>query len=110
MVIVVGSEVVAAATYMRQWYPAVPALLWMVAFGLFLLAINLFSVGHYGTFEYWFALLKVVTIFVFIVMGAALLFTGKVHPQYVASGGFAPQGMDGVADGDLVWALQLPWH
>jgi L-asparagine transporter-like permease len=92
VVIAIGSEVVAAATYMRQWYPAVHAIVWMVAFSLFLLAINLFSVGHYGTFEYWFALLKVVTIFVFIVMGAALLFTGKVRPQYVASGGFAPQG------------------
>jgi L-asparagine transporter-like permease len=92
VVIAIGSEVVAAATYMRQWYPAVPAIVWMITFGLFLLAINLFSVGHYGTFEYWFALLKVVTIFIFIVMGAALLFTGKVQPQYVASGGFAPQG------------------
>jgi L-asparagine transporter-like permease len=92
VVTAIGSEVVAAATYMRQWYPTIPAIVWMVTFGLFLLAINLFSVGHYGTFEYWFALLKVVTIFVFIVMGAALLFTGKVRPQYVASGGFAPQG------------------
>jgi L-asparagine transporter-like permease len=92
VVIAIGSEVVAAATYMRQWYPSVPAIVWMVTFSLFLLAINLFSVGHYGTFEYWFALLKVVTIFVFIVMGAALLFAGKVRPQYVASGGFAPQG------------------
>ncbi|MGZ4875639.1 MAG: amino acid permease, partial [Candidatus Angelobacter sp.] len=92
VVIAIGSEVVAAATYMRQWYPAVPPIVWMVTFGLFLLAINLFSVGHYGTFEYWFALLKVVTIFVFIVMGAALLFAGKVRPQYVASGGFAPRG------------------
>ena len=91
VVIVVGSEVVAAATYMRQWYPAVPQIVWMVTFGLFLLAINLFSVGHYGTFEYWFALLKVITIFVFIVAGAALLFSGKVQPQYVASGGFAPR-------------------
>jgi L-asparagine transporter-like permease len=92
VVIAIGSEVVAAATYMRQWYPSVPAIVWMVTFSLFLLAINLFSVGHYGTFEYWFALLKVVTIFVFIVMGAALLFAGKVRPQYVASGGFAPLG------------------
>jgi L-asparagine transporter-like permease len=92
VVIAIGSEVVAAATYMRQWYPAVPAIVWMVAFSLFLLAVNFFSVGHYGTFEYWFALLKVVTIFVFIVMGAALMFGGKVHPQYVASGGFAPRG------------------
>jgi amino acid transporter, AAT family len=92
VVIAIGSEVVAAATYMRQWYPAVPALVWMVTFSLFLLAINFFSVGHYGTFEYWFALLKVITIFVFILIGAALLFAGKVQPQYVAQGGFAPRG------------------
>jgi AAT family amino acid transporter len=92
VVMAIGSEVVAAATYMRQWYPAVPALVWMVLFSLFLLATNFFSVGHYGTFEYWFALLKVVTIFVFIVIGAALLFAGKVQPQYVTQGGFAPKG------------------
>jgi L-asparagine transporter-like permease len=92
VVIVIGSEVVAAATYMHEWFPDVSPTVWMVTFGLFLLAINLFSVGHYGTFEYWFALLKVVTIFVFIVIGAALLFAGKVHPQYVVNGGFAPQG------------------
>jgi AAT family amino acid transporter len=92
VVIAIGSEVVAAATYMRQWYPAVPALVWMVIFSVFLLAINFFSVGHYGTFEYWFALLKVITIFVFIVTGALLLFAGKVQPQYVAQGGFAPRG------------------
>jgi L-asparagine transporter-like permease len=92
VVMVVGSEVVAAATYMRQWYPTVHPVIWMVVFGLFLVLINLFSVGHYGTFEYWFALVKVVTIFVFIVVGAALLVGGKVHPQYVANGGFAPKG------------------
>lgn len=92
VVIAIGSEVVAAGTYMKIWFPHVPIVLWMVLFGVFLLAINLFSVGHYGTFEYWFALIKVVTIFVFILMGAALLFGGKVTPQYVTNGGFAAQG------------------
>src|SRR5262245_6008325 len=92
VIIAVGSEVVAAATYMHEWYPNVPPLVWMVTFGLFLLTINFFSVGHYGTFEYWFALLKVVTIFVFIVMGVVLLFAGRVPAQYVAQGGFAPKG------------------
>lgn len=92
VVIAIGSEVVAAGTYMKVWFPHVPVVLWMVVFGLFLLAINLFSVGHYGTFEYWFALIKVVTIFVFILMGAAFLFGGKVQPEYVAHGGFAPRG------------------
>lgn len=92
VIFAVGSEVVAAATYMHDWYPKVPPLIWMVTFGLFLLAINFFSVGRYATFEYWFALLKVVTIFVFIVTGAALLFAHKVQPQYLANGGFAPRG------------------
>jgi amino acid transporter, AAT family len=91
-VIAIGSEVVAAATYMHRWYPNAAPLVWMIVFGLFLLAINLFSVSHYATFEYWFALIKVVTIFVFILAGAALLFGGKAQPQYVASGGFAPHG------------------
>jgi L-asparagine transporter-like permease len=77
---------------MRPWFPGVPVLAWMISFGFFLVAINLFSVGHYGTFEYWFALIKVVTIFAFILIGAGLLAGGRVHPQYLASGGFAPNG------------------
>jgi L-asparagine transporter-like permease len=92
VMIAIGSEVVAAGTYMRIWYPQLPVAAWMVVFGFFLLAINLFSVGHYGTFEYWFALIKVVTIFAFIVAGAALLFGGKVQAQYSTGGGFAPRG------------------
>lgn len=92
VVIAIGSELVAAGTYMRIWFPRVPVVAWMIVFGLFLMAINLFSVGHYGTFEYWFALIKVVTIFAFILVGAALLAGGRVRAQYVTSGGFTPNG------------------
>lgn len=92
VVIAVGSEVVAAGTYIQTWFPKAPMVLLMVIVGFFLIAINLFPVGHYGTFEYWFALIKVVTIFVFILAGAALLFGGKVEPQYVSGGGFAANG------------------
>jgi L-asparagine transporter-like permease len=92
IVTAIGSELVAAGTYMLNWFHHTPILLWMIVFGLFLLLINLFSVGNYGTFEYWFALIKVITIVVFIVAGAALLAGGKVHAQYVAQGGFAPNG------------------
>src|SRR6266702_7483302 len=59
VVIAIGSELVAAGTYMRLWFPGINPVVWMVIFGVFLLAINLFSVGDYGTFEYWFALIKV---------------------------------------------------
>jgi L-asparagine transporter-like permease len=92
VVFAIGSELVAAGSYMRIWFPHVPVVAWMIVFGVFLAAANLFSVGHYGTFEYWFALIKVVTIFAFILTGAALLAGGKVQAQYLASGGFAPNG------------------
>ena len=88
----IGSELVAAGTYMKAWFPNIPVVFWMLIFGLCLLAINLFSVAHYGTFEYWFALVKVVTILAFIVTGAVLLFGARLQPQYGGNGGFAPNG------------------
>ncbi|MBZ5705879.1 MAG: amino acid permease [Acidobacteriia bacterium] len=88
----VGVDLVASATYMAYWFPAVPALLWVVAFSALLLLINLRSVGSYGRFEYWFAMIKVVTILAFIVIGAGLLLSHQVAPQYTAQGGFFPKG------------------
>src|SRR5205807_3583249 len=92
VVIAIGSEVVAAGTYMQLWFPKVPVVVWMVVFGILLLLINFFPVGNYGTFEYWFAFIKVVTIFLFIMIGAALLVGKRVNAQYVVNGGFAPNG------------------
>jgi L-asparagine transporter-like permease len=92
VVFAIGSEVVAAGTYMQVWFHNVPVVLWMIVFGVLLLLVNFFPVGNYGTFEYWFAFIKVLTIFLFIVIGAALLIGGKVQPQYAVSGGFVPNG------------------
>jgi len=92
VVIAIGSEVVAAGTYMQVWFPKVPVIAWMIVFGLLLLLVNFFPVGGYGTFEYWFAFIKVLTIFLFVLIGAALLLGAKVRPQYLANGGFAPNG------------------
>jgi amino acid transporter, AAT family len=88
----IGAELVASATYMAFWFPKIPALLWVLAFSIFLLLVNLWDVGRYGRFEFWFAMIKVVTIAAFIVLGASLLVTGRVAPQYTAHGGFFPRG------------------
>src|SRR5262249_43904106 len=92
VVIAIGSELVAAGTYMRVWFPGVPIVSWMIVFGILLLVLNLFSVGKYGAVEYWFAFIKVFTILLFILVGAVLLFSRQVHPQYLESGSFAPNG------------------
>ena len=88
----IGAELVASATYLAYWFPSVPALFWVVVFSVALLLINLLSVGNYARFEYWFAMIKVVTIAAFIVLGAALLLSGRVAPEYTAHDGFFPKG------------------
>src|SRR5580700_2388861 len=90
LAISIGAELVASATYMAYWWPAVPALVWVVLFSGLLLAVNLRSVGDYGRFEYWFAMIKLVTIVGFIGVGATLLLGGHVAQQYTAVGGFLP--------------------
>src|SRR3954469_6550113 len=56
----IGAEMVASATYMAFWFPAVPAVAWVVIASVLLLAVNVLSVGRYARFEYWFAMIKVV--------------------------------------------------
>ncbi|HUK88199.1 MAG TPA: amino acid permease [Terriglobales bacterium] len=90
--IAIGGEMVAAALCMRVWLPQVPALAWVALFSLLLIGVNLRPVGDLGRFEYWFAMFKLVTILAFVVVGAALLGSGQVAPQYAAQGGFFPRG------------------
>ena len=88
----VGANLVASATYMRYWFPTVPALVWIAVFSAALIAVNLRSVSDYGRFEYWFAMVKLVTMVTFIVIGAAVLADGRVPAQFTTQGGFFPKG------------------
>ncbi len=92
VMIAVGAELVAAATYARFWWPRVPGVVWVALFAVVLLYINLRTVGDYGRFEYWFAMVKVVTIVVFVIAASALMLDGRVTPQYTSHGGFFPRG------------------
>ncbi len=88
----IGAELVASATYMTYWLPAVPGEIWGIVFSAVLLLINLRSVGSFGRFEFWFSMIKFATIVAFILAGAALMFSGHVTPQYTRHGGFFPKG------------------
>lgn len=95
LVIAISAELVAAATYMRYWFPRVPATAWIAGFAGLLLFINLREVRSFGSFEYWFAMVKVVVIVAFILLGAGLMLGGKVQPHYTHDGGFLPHGSTG---------------
>jgi len=100
-VIAVGGEAVAAGVYMTFWFPGTPVWLWSVGFALLLLYFNSRSVNHFGSIEYWFALIKVVAIVFFIIVGLATIFGlwGKpvgTHNLTGLPGGFMPRGFGGV--------------
>ena len=96
--IVVGFEATVAAGILGQYVPGIPP--WLMALGLVLLltATNLYSVGSYGEFEFWFAGIKVVAILIFIGLGALFvigLWPGGNSPgltNLYADGGFFPNG------------------
>lgn len=71
--IVVGmSEVIAVGEYMKFWFPELPTWIPGIIAILLLMAANLFSVKAFGEFEFWFALIKVVTIILMIIAGLVL--------------------------------------
>jgi AAT family amino acid transporter len=100
-VIAVGGEAVAAGVYMTFWFPAVPVWTWSLAFAAILLFVNSRSVKNFGTFEYWFAFIKVTAIVGFILLGGAAIFgIGQravgFHNLTGLPGGFMPHGFRGV--------------
>jgi amino acid transporter, AAT family len=100
---VIGSEVVAAAIYCRYWWPGVPPGVWIFVFSLALLLVNTIDIKSFGSLEFWFAMIKVVTILVFLVLGAALIFGvgfSRVGlSNYTSHGGFFPNGWRGIGLG-----------
>jgi AAT family amino acid transporter len=102
-VVAIGSEVVAASIYCHYFYPGVPSWVWIVAFSASLVYVNARSVANFGAFEYWFAMIKVVTITLFLVLGAAMLFgvgfSRVGFANYTGHGGFLPHGWLGVGLG-----------
>ena len=96
----IGGEAVAISIYCQWWFPGTPKWIWIVGFSLALLYVNLRSVGSFGTFEYWFSMIKVSAIVLFIVLGFALVFGLTPRPavgfaNLTAHGGFLPNGFSG---------------
>ncbi|PLR34296.1 amino acid permease [Chimaeribacter californicus] len=77
MWIAVGiSEITAVGVYVQYWFPDLPQ--WVPALAAIALVAlaNLAAVKLYGEFEFWFALIKVTTIIVMIVVGLGVIFFG----------------------------------
>ena len=101
-VLVIPLEAVAAGTILHAWFPGTAIWVFTLVITLLLTATNLFSVKNYGEFEVWFALVKVLAIIGFIILGLLAIFgylptsqvSGVAHLSDTI--GFMPNGMGAV--------------
>ena len=96
-----GTEFTAAALLMQEWFPHVSVWLWTLIFAAFVFLMNMSSTRWFAESEFWLALIKVITVVVFIVLGLMAIF-GLVSYQGFESAplfsnltaqGWFPQGL-----------------
>jgi len=95
------ADIIAVGVYVQYWFNIpqwIPALVCLII----LLGLNLLTVKLFGELEFWFAIIKVITILALIVIGAILLFigfqteTGTVSAKNLWEyGGLFPNGISG---------------
>ncbi|WP_085745289.1 amino acid permease [Pseudomonas sp. R45(2017)] len=97
------AEITAVAVYMGIWFPDVPRWIWALAALVSMGSINLIAVKAFGEFEFWFALIKIVTIIAMVLGGIGIIAFGFGNDGVAlgisnlwAHGGFMPNGVTGV--------------
>ncbi|MBV8048436.1 MAG: amino acid permease [Paludibacterium sp.] len=80
--VVIAVELVAAGLIMHYWLPGVPGWVWSGLALALMVALNVFSVRGFGEAEYWFSLLKVITIVAFIAIGLLMIVGIMTRPVF----------------------------
>ncbi len=65
----IAGELVAAGIIVQFWLPDFPGILWSILGMLIMFLLNAFTVKGYGEAEYWFAMIKVITVLIFMLVG-----------------------------------------
>ncbi|MFF0482862.1 amino acid permease [Streptomyces sp. NPDC004435] len=101
-VVVIGTEVVASALYIRWWWPEVPMSAAILVIAAVVLAVNVISVKSFGTTEFWLSTVKVVALCAFILCAALLVVFGLPDTEATGfahltdDGGFLPHGASSI--------------
>ena len=71
--ITVAVEITTSGLVMNFWFPHVPSWVFSAFFFAVIFLINYLSVKSYGETEFWLALIKVVTVVVFLIVGVLVI-------------------------------------
>lgn len=97
------AESTAVGIYMKEWFPELPQWIWAFASVAMIGGLNLMAVKVYGELEFWFALIKVLTVVLMILGGFGIIWLGWGNggqPVGVSNlwthGGWFPNGVTGM--------------
>ncbi|MHA6481748.1 amino acid permease [Paenibacillus sp. strain BS8-2] len=71
--ITLAAEISAATLIVKYWFPESSTMLWTTVFLGVIVFINYLSVKAFGESEYWFSMIKVVTVLIFIGVGILMI-------------------------------------
>lgn len=96
------SDLTAMGQYFAFWYPQVPNWITVLFIVLILISFNLLGARLFGELEFWFSIIKVVTIIAMVIVGLVLIFFSfKTHyghasfTNLISHGGMFPGGTFG---------------
>ncbi|CDS13268.1 hypothetical protein LRAMOSA05446 [Lichtheimia ramosa] len=109
--IITAAEFTAIPLVMQYWTQVVPDWAWSLMFLLVVFVLNIFGARSYGEAEYWFSLIKVLTILIFIIVGCCIsggLIGDQVYGfKYWQDGNAFPHGVLGVINSLVLASLSM---
>ncbi len=72
--ITIAAEIAAVTLIMKYWFPDSNSIVWTILFITVILSFNLLSVRVFGEAEYWFAMIKIATVIIFIIVSFLMIF------------------------------------
>lgn len=76
--VALGSEFTAVGILMQKWFPEIPEYIFAASAIILVLVFNIISTRFYAEVEFYFSMVKVITIIVFIILGICVIF-GMIH-------------------------------
>ncbi|MFF2459356.1 amino acid permease [Peribacillus simplex] len=71
--ITIAAELAAVVLIMKFWFPDSPSIIWSAIALITMFLINYMSVKGFGEAEFWFAMIKVVTVVIFLITGVLII-------------------------------------
>lgn len=91
LAVTVPTQLVASSIMMKNIFPDIPGIAWIIGFGLLLFVMNASESDKYGSSSFLFSSLKIILIVMFIIVGLGMI-TGLIGEEPVGLSNFTNDG------------------